>query len=86
MLLLMLLGVTAPLASAMEFKYHTLDEVNSFVHHVASDYGSLVTLQYLGKTIKGRRIWQMILSNRAKEDSFVPNLHLIANIYGNDVR
>ncbi|XP_049524085.1 carboxypeptidase M-like [Dermacentor silvarum] len=83
--MLLPLGAAVLVASAMEFKYHTLDEVNAFVHHVSSEHGSLVTLQYLGNTIKGRRIWQLILTNRAKEDSFIPNLHLIANIYGNDV-
>ncbi|XP_077548436.1 carboxypeptidase M-like [Haemaphysalis longicornis] len=82
---LLLLGVSCRIAGAMEFKYHSLDEVNSFVHRVASEHGSLVTLQLLGKTLKGRSIWQLIISNRAKEDGLIPNLHLIANIYGNDL-
>ncbi|XP_077499340.1 carboxypeptidase M-like [Amblyomma americanum] len=82
---LVLWGAAAAAVAGMEFRYHSLEEVNSYVHHVASEHASLVTLQYLGNTVKGRRIWQLIISNRAKEDGFVPNLHLIANIYGNDL-
>lgn len=55
--MLLLLCATVFVASAMEFKYHTLEEVNAFVHHVASEHGSLVTLQYLGNTIKGASLF-----------------------------
>ncbi|KAK8758131.1 hypothetical protein V5799_004237 [Amblyomma americanum] len=49
---LVLWGAAAAAVAGMEFRYHSLEEVNSYVHHVASEHASLVTLQYLGNTVK----------------------------------
>ncbi|XP_077565108.1 carboxypeptidase M-like isoform X2 [Haemaphysalis longicornis] len=84
LLLLLLLG-GASCYTPMQFKYHSLEEINSFMHHLVSEHSSVATLQLLGKTNKGRSIWHLILSARAKQDGFIPNLHIIANIYGNDL-
>ncbi|CAN8010104.1 unnamed protein product [Ixodes pacificus] len=82
-MLLVLLRLWVP-SSALSFTYHELGEVNAYLTRLASENRELVTLQLLGKTWKGRNIWQVMLSRRAKEDALIPHVHIIANIYGND--
>ncbi|XP_040063715.1 carboxypeptidase M-like [Ixodes scapularis] len=83
LMLLALLHLSVP-SFGLSFTYHELGEVNAYLTRLASENRELVTLQLLGKTWKGRHIWQVMLSRRPKEDALVPHVHLVANIYGND--
>uniref|UniRef100_A0A2M4B9D9 Putative carboxypeptidase d n=1 Tax=Anopheles marajoara TaxID=58244 RepID=A0A2M4B9D9_9DIPT len=69
-----------------EFKHHNYTAMVSYIHDLASNYPSITRLYSIGKSVQGRDLWVMeITEGPGKHIAAKPEVKYIANMHGNEV-
>ncbi len=66
-------------------EFHTYATLSSELATLASTYPDLVTLESAGKTVEGREMWLLRLSNKKASVVSKPKLLLISSMHGDEV-
>jgi len=65
--------------------YHDYDALTEELERLASTYPELTELTSAGRSVQGRELWLMKISDRAAVDEDEPKLLYIANMHGDEV-
>ncbi|XP_071639447.1 carboxypeptidase D isoform X1 [Temnothorax longispinosus] len=69
----------------IEFKYHNYDQMSRFLRATSLRFQNLTALYSIGKSVKGRDLWVMVVSSSPYEHMIgKPDVKYIANIHGNE--
>ena len=67
-------------------RYHTFSELTEALQRLAGDYPGLVQLEDVGKSLEGRSIWAVTLTNRATgRPEHKPGMYVDGNTHGGEV-
>ncbi|XP_048215856.1 carboxypeptidase M isoform X1 [Perognathus longimembris pacificus] len=79
------LGVLLPLVAALDFRYHHQEEMETFLKGVAQNYSSITHLHSVGKSVKGRNLWVLVVGRYPKEHRVgIPEFKYVANMHGDE--
>jgi murein tripeptide amidase MpaA len=74
-----------PDPQVLDFVYHDHDEMTQFLRSTAFKYPNLTALYSIGKSVKGRDLWVMVVSSSPYEHMIgKPDVKYIGNIHGNE--
>src|SRR5690606_15469693 len=65
--------------------YHNYEELTALLKDLTDRYADLATLHTAGKSVNGRELWYVKLSDNAAEDEDEPKVLYIANMHGDEV-
>lgn len=65
--------------------YHNYDAMTSELQRLADAYPDIVSLESAGKSVKGRELWLVKISDNPVQDESEPKLLYIANMHGDEV-
>ncbi|KAL1494932.1 hypothetical protein ABEB36_010437 [Hypothenemus hampei] len=66
-------------------KYHHFDEMTQFMRQITARYPALTALYSIGKSVRGRDLWVMVVSASPYEHMIgKPDVKYIGNIHGNE--
>lgn len=65
--------------------YHDYDQLTAELRTLAAAHPEIVQLSSAGKSVSGRELWLVKLSDRAASDEAEPKLLYIANMHGDEV-
>ncbi|EZA59459.1 Carboxypeptidase M [Ooceraea biroi] len=69
----------------IEFKYHNYEQMSRFLRATSLRFQNLTALYSIGKSVKGRDLWVMVVSSSPYEHMIgKPDVKYIANIHGNE--
>ncbi|XP_048519633.1 carboxypeptidase M isoform X2 [Dendroctonus ponderosae] len=69
----------------LEHKYHHFDQMTQYLRQTTARYPSLTALYSIGKSVKGRDLWVMVVSASPYEHMIgKPDVKYIGNIHGNE--
>ncbi|XP_046740694.1 carboxypeptidase M isoform X2 [Diprion similis] len=69
----------------VEFKYHNYDQMSRFLRATSLRYQNLTALYSIGKSVKGRDLWVIVVSSSPYEHVIGnPDVKYVANIHGNE--
>lgn len=69
----------------IEYKYHDFEQMTEFLRQTTARFPSLTALYSIGKSVKGRDLWVMVVSASPYEHMIgKPDVKYIANIHGNE--
>ncbi|XP_020279695.1 carboxypeptidase M-like isoform X2 [Pseudomyrmex gracilis] len=69
----------------IEFKYHNYEQMSRFLRTTSLRFQNLTALYSIGKSVKGRDLWVMVVSSSPYEHMIgKPDVKYIANIHGNE--
>ncbi|XP_030764028.1 carboxypeptidase M-like isoform X2 [Sitophilus oryzae] len=69
----------------IEYKYHNFDKMTRFLRQTTARFPSLTALYSIGKSIRGRDLWVMVVSASPYEHMIgKPDVKYIGNIHGNE--
>ncbi|XP_066261451.1 carboxypeptidase D-like isoform X2 [Euwallacea similis] len=69
----------------LEYKYHHFDKMTEFLRQTTARYPALTALYSIGKSVKGRDLWVMVVSASPYEHMLgKPDVKYIGNIHGNE--
>ncbi|KAM5289317.1 carboxypeptidase M isoform 3-T3 [Ctenodactylus gundi] len=78
-------GLLLPLVAALDFKYHHQEEMEAFLKSVAQNYSSITHLHSIGRSVKGRNLWVLVVGRFPKEHKVgVPAFKYVANMHGDE--
>uniref|UniRef100_A0A914Z5P0 Peptidase M14 carboxypeptidase A domain-containing protein n=1 Tax=Panagrolaimus superbus TaxID=310955 RepID=A0A914Z5P0_9BILA len=67
-------------------KNHNYDEMTSWLRHFADEYKSITHLYSIGKSLQGRELWVLIISDNPTEHELLePEFKYVGNMHGNEV-
>ena len=67
-------------------KNHNYVEMTSWLRQFADDYPSITHLYSIGKSIQGRELWVLIISDNPKEHELLePEFKYVGDMHGNEV-
>ncbi|XP_005856670.1 PREDICTED: carboxypeptidase M [Myotis brandtii] len=79
------LGLLLPLVAALDFSYHHQEEMETFLKNVAQNYSSITHLHSIGKSVKGRNLWVLVVGRSPKEHRIgIPEFKYVANMHGDE--
>ncbi|XP_032710745.1 carboxypeptidase M [Lontra canadensis] len=79
------LGLLLPLGGALDFGYHHQEEMEAFLKNVARNYSSITRLHSVGKSVKGRNLWVLVVGRFPKEHRIgIPEFKYVANMHGDE--
>ncbi|XP_054436058.1 carboxypeptidase M [Pteronotus mesoamericanus] len=79
------LGLLLPLVAALDFSYHHQEEMEEFLKKVAQNYSSITHLHSIGKSVKGRNLWVLVVGRSPKEHRIgIPEFKYVANMHGDE--
>ncbi|XP_066224790.1 carboxypeptidase M [Saccopteryx leptura] len=79
------LGLLLPLVAALDFSYHHQEEMEEFLKNVAQNYSSITHLHSIGKSVKGRNLWVLVVGRSPKEHRIgIPEFKYVANMHGDE--
>ncbi|XP_006923787.1 carboxypeptidase M [Pteropus alecto] len=79
------LGLLLPLVAALDFSYHHQEEMEAFLKSVAQNYSSITHLHSIGKSVKGRNLWVLVVGRSPKEHRIgIPEFKYVANMHGDE--
>lgn len=80
------LGLLLPVVVALDFRYHHQEGMEAFLKSVAQNYSSITHLHSIGKSVRGRNLWVLIVGRTPKEHRVgVPEFKYVANMHGDEV-
>ncbi|XP_043465878.1 carboxypeptidase M isoform X2 [Leptopilina heterotoma] len=69
----------------IDFKYHNYDQLTRFLQTTSHRFQNLTALYSIGKSVKGRDLWVMVVSSSPYEHMIgKPDVKYVANIHGNE--
>ncbi|XP_063973821.1 carboxypeptidase M isoform X3 [Diachasmimorpha longicaudata] len=69
----------------IDFKYHNYDQMSRFLRTTSLRFQNLTALYSIGKSVKGRDLWVMVVSSSPYEHMIgKPDVKYVANIHGNE--
>ncbi|KAG8041365.1 hypothetical protein G9C98_002353 [Cotesia typhae] len=69
----------------VDFKYHNYDKMSRFLRATSLRFQNLTALYSIGKSVKGRDLWVMVVSSSPYEHMIgKPDVKYVANIHGNE--
>ncbi|XP_057321278.1 carboxypeptidase M isoform X2 [Microplitis mediator] len=69
----------------VDFKYHNFDKMSRFLRATSLRFQNLTALYSIGKSVKGRDLWVMVVSSSPYEHMIgKPDVKYVANIHGNE--
>uniref|UniRef100_A0A673UUC5 Carboxypeptidase M n=1 Tax=Suricata suricatta TaxID=37032 RepID=A0A673UUC5_SURSU len=79
------LGLLLPLVAALDFGYHHQKDMEEFLKNVAKNYSSITRLHSIGKSVKGRNLWVLVVGRFPKEHRIgIPEFKYVANMHGDE--
>ncbi|MEW6685404.1 MAG: M14 family zinc carboxypeptidase [Candidatus Edwardsbacteria bacterium] len=66
-------------------QYHNYAELDSVMHQIAADHSSIAKLDSLGKSVQGRWLWALKISNNPAVKQNKPRIRLIGAHHGNEL-
>ncbi|XP_043282547.1 carboxypeptidase M-like isoform X5 [Venturia canescens] len=70
---------------SIDFKYHNYEQMSRFLRATSLRFQNLTALYSIGKSVKGRDLWVMVVSSSPYEHMIgKPDVKYIANIHGNE--
>ncbi|XP_005397542.1 PREDICTED: carboxypeptidase M isoform X2 [Chinchilla lanigera] len=74
-----------PLAAALDFRYHHQEGMEAFLKSVARNYSSITHLHSVGKSVRGRNLWVLVVGQFPKEHRVgIPEFKYVANMHGDE--
>lgn len=71
--------------AALDFNYHSRDQLEAYLVQVNRDYPQLTSLYSIGKSVQGRDLWVLMISSQANERNLLtPEVKYVGNIHGNE--
>ncbi|XP_075407424.1 carboxypeptidase M [Tenrec ecaudatus] len=78
-------GLLLPLVAALDFSYHHQEAMEAFLKTVAQSYSSITHLHSIGKSVKGRNLWVLVVGRSPKEHRIgTPEFKYVANMHGDE--
>ncbi len=71
--------------NSRDASYHTYNTLTQELQRLANKYPSIAHLSSLGKTVEGREMWCMKISDNANEDEAEPKFKYISSMHGDEV-
>ncbi|KAG7201082.1 hypothetical protein KM043_017625 [Ampulex compressa] len=69
----------------IDFSYHNYEQMSSFLRTTSLRFQNLTALYSIGKSVKGRDLWVMVISSSPYEHMIgKPDVKYVANIHGNE--
>lgn len=69
----------------VDFKYHNYEQMSRFLRATSLRFQNLTALYSIGKSVKGRDLWVMVVSSSPYEHMIgKPDVKYVANIHGNE--
>lgn len=65
--------------------YHNYDAMTAELQRLADSYPSIAKLESAGRSVQGRELWTLKISDNVEENEAEPNLLYIANMHGDEV-
>ncbi|XP_008845194.1 carboxypeptidase M [Nannospalax galili] len=79
------LGLLLPVLAALDFRYHHQEGMEAFLKSVAQNYSSITHLHSIGKSVRGRNLWVLIVGQCPKEHRVgIPEFKYVANMHGDE--
>ncbi|EGV96013.1 Carboxypeptidase M [Cricetulus griseus] len=79
------LGLQLPLVAALDFRYHHQEGMEAFLKSVAQNYSSITHLHCIGKSVRGRNLWVLVVGKSPKEHRIgIPEFKYVANMHGDE--
>ncbi|XP_046286581.1 carboxypeptidase M isoform X2 [Marmota monax] len=79
------LGLLLPLVAALDFSYHHQEGMEAFLKSVAQNYSSITYLHSIGKSVKGRNLWVLVVGRFPKEHRVgIPEFKYVGNMHGDE--
>uniref|UniRef100_A0A2K6LVE2 Carboxypeptidase M n=1 Tax=Rhinopithecus bieti TaxID=61621 RepID=A0A2K6LVE2_RHIBE len=79
------LELLLPLVAALDFNYHHQEGMEAFLKTVAQNYSSITHLHSIGKSVKGRNLWVLVVGRFPKEHRIgIPEFKYVANMHGDE--
>ncbi|XP_055482127.1 carboxypeptidase M [Psammomys obesus] len=79
------LGLLLPVVAALDFRYHHQEEMEAFLKSVARNYSSITHLHSIGKSVRGRNLWVLVVGQSPKEHRVgIPEFKYVANMHGDE--
>lgn len=79
------LGLLLPVVATLDFSYHHQEEMEEFLKNVAQNYSSITHLHSIGKSVKGRNLWVLVVGRSPKEHKIgIPEFKYVANMHGDE--
>lgn len=75
----------APKDGATYENYHTYETLTSELQSLAQKYPKLVTLHSAGKSVEGRDLWYLRISDSDNTDAHKPKLLYVSSMHGDEV-
>ena len=74
------------IATDSRLKNHNYEEMTSWLRKIADEYKSITHLYSIGKSIRGRELWVLIISDNPTEHEVLePEFKYVGNMHGNEV-
>lgn len=72
--------------NSTRLKNHNYNEMTSWLQALRLNYPNLTHLYSAGKSVEGRELWVLIVSDKPKEHEILePELKIVGNMHGNEV-
>ncbi|KAL1765007.1 carboxypeptidase M, partial [Sigmodon hispidus] len=79
------LALLLPMVTALDFRYHHQEGMEAFLKSVAQNYSSITHLHSIGKSVRGRNLWVLIVGKSPKEHRVgIPEFKYVANMHGDE--
>lgn len=66
-------------------KYPTFEEIEDFLQRIAKKYPKITKLISIGKSVKGRDLWVLKISDNVDVDEVEPEFKFISSMHGNEI-
>ncbi|MBC77467.1 MAG: hypothetical protein CME64_15800 [Halobacteriovoraceae bacterium] len=66
-------------------KYPTYEEITSSLKALAKLYPHIMSLESIGKSVEGRELWMVKISDNVKKDETEPEFKYISSMHGNEI-
>ncbi len=65
--------------------YPTFQQIETFLKKMATDYPSIAKLESIGKSVQGRDLWVLKISDNVSVDEVEPEFKYISSMHGNEI-
>jgi hypothetical protein len=65
--------------------YHNYTQLTTMLQDLAQRFPNHISLKTAGKSVDGRELWYVVISDNAAQEEVEPNLLYIANMHGDEV-
>ncbi len=80
-----LMPTSDPDPNAMYEGYHNYDQLSKELERLSQKYPDKIRLETAGKSVKGRELWYVVVSDRVHENEHEPKFIFHANMHGDEV-